>query len=124
MLRAALIGLGGITGSHRRGYANLEEKGIAKLVCACDINPAAIEKKLSINIDNGATPWEEKFNFYTDLEEMLAKEEFDFVLLEFRVVTEMSPAVGIDSVNACFFSALGRLTAGDNCKVAESVLFY
>lgn len=79
MLRAALIGLGGITGSHRRGYANLEKKGIAKLVCACDINPKAIEKKLAINIDNGSTPWEEKFNFYTDLEEMLAKEEFDFV---------------------------------------------
>ena len=39
MLRAAIIGFGGIAKAHRRAYSELEKLGRAKLVCACDINP-------------------------------------------------------------------------------------
>ena len=49
MLRAALIGFGGIAKAHRKAFAKLEEKGIATLVCAMDINPEAFNKKIIIN---------------------------------------------------------------------------
>ena len=78
MLRAGLVGFGGIALSHRRAFANLEAKGRAKLVCACDIDPRAFERKITINIDNGAKDFEEHVNFYTDLEEMLKNEKVDF----------------------------------------------
>ena len=78
MLKAALIGFGGIAKAHRTGYANLEERGIARLVAAFDIDPAAFERKITINIDSEAKPLEENIRFYTDLEELLAKEEIDF----------------------------------------------
>ena len=78
MLKAALIGFGGIAKAHRKGYANLKEKGIAELVCACDIDPNAFSRKVTINIDAGATELEESIAFYTDLDRMLAEQTFDF----------------------------------------------
>lgn len=79
MLRAALIGFGGIAKAHRKAFAKLEEKGIATLVCAMDINPEAFNKKITINIDAQDVECVEHINFYTDLDEMFAKEQVDFV---------------------------------------------
>ena len=79
MLRAALIGFGGIAKAHRKAFAKLEEQGIATLVCAHDINPDAFTAKIAINIDSDAVDLPEHINFYTDLDEMFAKEQFDFV---------------------------------------------
>ena len=79
MLRAALIGFGGIAKAHRKAFAKLEERGIATLVCAHDVNPDAFSKKISINIDSEAVSLDEHINFYTDLDEMFAKEQVDFV---------------------------------------------
>ena len=78
MLKAALIGFGGIAKAHRKGYANLKKKGVVQLVCACDIDPNAFSRKVTINIDTGATELEEQIAFYTDLDKMLAEQEFDF----------------------------------------------
>ena len=79
MLRAALIGFGGIAKAHRKAFAKLEEQGIATLVCAHDVNPKAFTAKISINIDSDAVDLPEHINFYTDLDEMFAKEQVDFV---------------------------------------------
>ena len=79
MLKAALIGFGGITTSHRRGYYNLEKEGKVKLVAAYDINPNAFKTRVAINLGDTSDPVGESINFYTDLDEMLAKEEIDFV---------------------------------------------
>lgn len=79
MLKAGIIGFGGIAAAHRKAYAKLKELGKVQLVCACDIDPKAFEKRVSINIDTGATPLEEHIHFYTDLEQMLAREELDFL---------------------------------------------
>ena len=79
MLKAALIGFGGIAKAHRKAFLKLEALGIAKLVCAYDIEPTAFNKKIDINIDSEAVGGGEHINFYTDLDEMVAKEEFDFV---------------------------------------------
>ena len=59
MLRAALIGFGGIAKSHRKAFANPEKQGIATLVCAHDVNPEEFNKKISINIDSEAVEFVE-----------------------------------------------------------------
>lgn len=79
MLRAALIGFGGIAKAHRKAFTNLERRGIATLVCAHDINPKAFTAKIKINIDAEEVQAEEHINFYTDLDEMLEKEQIDFI---------------------------------------------
>ena len=79
MLRAAIIGFGGIARTHRQGYANLKAQGKVELVCACDINPDAINRRIVINIDGENNELDENIRFYTDLDEMLGKEQLDFV---------------------------------------------
>ena len=79
MLKAALIGFGGISTTHRRGYCNLEKEGKVKLVAAYDINPNAFKTRVAINLGDVSDPVGESIHFYTDLDEMIAKEEIDFV---------------------------------------------
>ncbi len=78
MLKVALVGFGGIAASHRRGYPKFEAMGKIKFVCACDINPEAFTKRQSINISTDDGGVEEDIRRYTDLDEMIAKEEIDF----------------------------------------------
>lgn len=79
LLKAALIGFGGIAqAAHVPAYASLEKKGKAKLVAACDIDPDRFGQKLTINIGSAGTE-PLPIHFYTDLEEMLAKEEIDLI---------------------------------------------
>ena len=78
MLKAAIIGFGGIAQSHKNGYIKLEQEGKVKLVAACDIRKEAFEKIAEINLKSDITQ-KADFNCYTDLEEMLAKESIDFV---------------------------------------------
>ena len=79
MLKAALIGFGGIAKAHRKAYAQLKREGKAELVCAYDIDPAAFERKVTINIDSEKVELDEQIHFYTDLDRMLATEEIDFI---------------------------------------------
>ena len=79
MLKAAIVGFGGIAKSHRMGYAHLEEEGKVELVAACDINPEAFTRKIEINIDAATEELAEHINFYTDIDEMLEKEDIDFI---------------------------------------------
>ena len=80
MLKAAIIGFGSISRAHRKAYLKLEAEGKVKLTCAYDIDPEAFRKWGKNNL-HGATAAvaEEQINHYTDLDEMLAKEEIDFV---------------------------------------------
>lgn len=78
MLKAGLIGFGGIAVAHREGFARLKKEGVAELVCACDINPEAFGKKLTINLNTGKSDFEENINLYTDIAELLKKEKVDF----------------------------------------------
>ena len=79
MLRAGLIGFGGIAKAHRKAFAKLEQQGRAQLVCAYDVDPEAFGRKISINIDTGPVEMEEHIRFYTDLDKMLSEQELDFV---------------------------------------------
>ncbi len=79
MLKAGLIGFGGITKAHRVGYKRLEELGKVKLTCAYDIEPDAFAKKVATNLDNVNNTTCADIRFYTDLDEMLQTEALDFV---------------------------------------------
>lgn len=78
MLKAGLIGFGGIAKAHRKAFAALKEQGRAELVCAYDIDPNAFDRKITINLDTSVSELEENIRFYTDLDEMLANEDIDF----------------------------------------------
>lgn len=78
MLKAAIIGFGGIAQAHKNGYIKLEKEGKVKLVAACDVRKEAFEKVTEINLKSDTTQ-QADFRCYTDLEEMLAKETVDFV---------------------------------------------
>ena len=79
MLKAAIIGFGGIAKSHRKGYANLKAQNKVELVCACDIDPEAFKKRIVTNIGEEPHELDENIRFYTDLDEMLDREKLDFV---------------------------------------------
>ena len=80
MIRAAMIGFGGIAQSHKNSYLSLEKRGIpVKLVAICDIDPKAFERRMKINIDTGESTLGGDFHTYTDLEEMLANEQIDLI---------------------------------------------
>ena len=79
MLKAGIIGCGSISRAHRKEYLMLEKQGIVKLTCGYDIDPQAFNRRVKNNLGNSDQELEEHITFYTDLEEMLAKEELDFV---------------------------------------------
>ena len=79
MLNAAIIGFGGVAQSvHVPAYETLEAMGKVRLVAACDIDPGQFHKKLEINIASSGERLVDP-HFYTDLEEMLAKERLDLI---------------------------------------------
>ncbi len=80
MLKVAILGYGGIARSHRSGYEKLAELNApVELVALCDIDPAQFTNVVTIN-QGGAGQGEGKaYRTYTDLEEMLEKEELDII---------------------------------------------
>ncbi len=78
MLKAAIIGFGGIAKSHKKGYDKLEKEGKVKLVAVCDIRQEAFTSSVATNIDSAAVQ-AGAYNCYTDIEQMLAKEKIDFL---------------------------------------------
>ena len=79
MLNAAIIGFGGIARAHKKGYAILEKEGKVRLVAACDVRKEAFEQQIETNLKSESTETESLFHCYTDLNEMLEKEQIDFV---------------------------------------------
>lgn len=80
MLKAAILGYGGIARAHRKGYEHLAEQGApVELVALCDINPKQFEKIIAINLESEETKEQKKLNCYTDFEEMLKKEQPDII---------------------------------------------
>ena len=94
MLNAAIIGFGGVAQAvHVPAFTALEAKSKARLVAACDIDPGQFNKKLAINIGAaGENPNE--LRFYTDFEEMLAKEKLD--LIDICLPTDLHARYAID----------------------------
>ena len=66
---------------HRRAYQALTEQGVpVEVVALCDINPANFNHEIKINVSrSNDVPIKPIDRCYTDVEEMLAKENLDFV---------------------------------------------
>lgn len=80
MLKAALIGFGGIAqAAHVPAYRHLQEQGKVQLVAVCDIDPQRFTKAMEINIGGSQDNSSMDYRQYTDWEEMLAHEEVDMV---------------------------------------------
>jgi predicted dehydrogenase len=80
VIRVAMIGFGGIAKSHKRGYEILAKEGApVKLVAICDINPEQFTKAQAINIEGKSKYDLSEQTLYTDLDEMIAKEDFEMV---------------------------------------------
>ncbi|MBR5271429.1 MAG: Gfo/Idh/MocA family oxidoreductase [Clostridia bacterium] len=80
MIRVGIWGCGGISTQHRNAYRILEEEGYdVKLVALCDINPESFNKQIKINISTDDCVIPKIDNCYTDIDEMLNKENLDLV---------------------------------------------
>ena len=79
MLKAAIVGFGGIAKAHRHGYEVLQQEGLVRLVAACDIDEGAFTRNIGINLSVEEGNAGNTLHFYTDLVEMLEKEKPDFV---------------------------------------------
>ncbi len=82
MLKVGLIVIGFMGRGHLDNYIRLESEGFpVKLVAVCDIDPAKFENKfLPGNIDVGTKKYDfSKYKLYTNMDEMLEKEELDYV---------------------------------------------
>ncbi|HIZ52920.1 MAG TPA: Gfo/Idh/MocA family oxidoreductase [Candidatus Enterococcus avicola] len=82
MLKVGLVGLGFMGSSHLSMYMRLMKEGFPiELVAICDVNEEKREGKLTagnIDISDKSIDFTQ-FNFYTDMEEMIANEELDYV---------------------------------------------
>ena len=77
-VKVAIIGFGGIARAHYAGYEVLKKEGApVRLVALCDINEKQFEAKLNINIDTGNGGTYEGIHTYTDVNELIEKEDFD-----------------------------------------------
>lgn len=77
-LKVAIIGFGGIARSHYAGYLSLAEKDApVELVAVLDKNPEQLTRQIKINTSNEEIRLPESMHTYTDLEELIATEEFD-----------------------------------------------
>lgn len=82
MLKVGLIGLGFMGHAHLDNYIRLENEGFpVKLVAICDIDKSKFEGKAvagNIAVGNGEYDFS-KYNLYTELDEFLEKEAFDYI---------------------------------------------
>lgn len=78
--KVAILGFGGIARAHMNGYNLLKKQGAPiRVVAVCDVDGEQFKKNIKINVDTGAQEEKVDFRTYTDLDEMLAKEEIDTV---------------------------------------------
>ncbi len=79
-MKICILGFGGISKSHLRGYLASEAAGSEdKLVAVCDINPKQFVDPVKMNIDSGSSVLPEDVHTYTDWEEMIDTEQPDIV---------------------------------------------
>lgn len=80
-VKVGLLGFGGISKSHFRGYEQLaRENESIELVAICDIDPEQFKKAEAINLDTGKGKYDlSRQKLYTNVDDMLANEELDMI---------------------------------------------
>ena len=77
-LRVAIIGYGGIARVHNVAYHKLVSEGYPiELVAVCERDISRITAVLDFNLGNTVLPLPEGTHLYSDVDELIAKEEFD-----------------------------------------------
>ena len=77
-IKVAMIGFGGIARTHYAGYQNFKNEGTQiRLVAVCDIDREKFDAPIKINIDGGKNTLDESIRRYTDIDELIANEDFD-----------------------------------------------
>lgn len=82
MIKIGMIGLGFMGHTHLDNYIRLESEGYPiKVVAICDIDESKFEGKAVVgNIAVGTGEYDfSKYNIYTDIDEMLEKEDLDYL---------------------------------------------
>lgn len=83
MLKYAIIGFGGLGKVHFRAYKEVKEKACTevKLVALCDIREQMFKEQTATNLGNSDISLDfSDYNIYYDADELLEKEELDFVV--------------------------------------------
>lgn len=82
MLKVGLVGIGFMGRGHLDNYIRLEKEGFpVKLVAICDIDKDKFKGKFlpgNLNVGNNKYDFS-KYHLYTDIDEMLDKEDLDYV---------------------------------------------
>lgn len=79
-VRVAMIGFGGIAKSHKKGYEILAAEGAnVRLVAICDIDPSRFTAGTVTNLGAEKAANLDGINTYTNVDEMLEKEDFSMV---------------------------------------------
>ena len=82
MLKVGLIGIGFMGRGHLDNYIRLESEGFpVRLTAVCDIDDKKFQNIFipgNINVGNGKYDFS-KYHLYTDIDEMLEKEDLDYV---------------------------------------------
>ena len=79
-VRVAMIGFGGIAKSHKKGYEILAAEGAnVRLVAICDIDPGRFTAGTVTNLGAEKAANLDGINTYTNVDEMLEKEDFSMV---------------------------------------------
>ncbi|MBQ8408077.1 MAG: Gfo/Idh/MocA family oxidoreductase [Clostridia bacterium] len=77
-IKVAIIGYGGIARSHYAAYHRLIEKGFPiDVVAVCDKDTARIFESVTINIACDEVPIREGTHIYSDIDDLLCREDFD-----------------------------------------------
>jgi len=79
MLKCGLVGLGGLGKKHLGNMIAMSDK--VELVALCDVDEGKVLETAKTNLGAIKTDIDfSKYNFYTDAEEMMDKEDLDFVI--------------------------------------------
>jgi predicted dehydrogenase len=141
MLKAGIVGFGGIAQAHKSAYDLLEAKGLpVKLAAVCDIEPEKFKGTVRINITEGMDPSGNslKAACYTDMDEMCGKEELDIIdiclptflhagaaikMLDkgYNVLSEKPMAINYDS---CMEMLKAAARSGKQLMIGQCLRFY
>jgi predicted dehydrogenase len=120
MLKAALIGLGGMGRGHFDNYIRLmKEDAPVKLVAVCDINPEKFRiTKVDFNIGGIVSDKQDfsAFRQYTSADEMLEKEELDLVSIAIPTYLHCEMAVKCLKAGANVFSEKPMALKVEDCR--------
>jgi len=119
MLKACLVGLGGMGRGHFGNYVRMMEENKVELVAICDIDPDKFgKKKVEFNIEGVVSEKDDmsKFRQYTNIDEMLEKEKPEFVSLAIPTYLHCDYSIKCMKAGAHVFCEKPMALNVDDCK--------